>query len=315
MRVTQAGLVEILREFLDVHQLTRSTFAAHRGGQLRFVDLEALIGDDDRSALFRLKERCHALLRPGPENAASASHQEALVDLAVGSLFHEAMKFRENFYQREVYGPRVRELQSEAGLEEKALFDEFEHILGAVSRRLEEGLREAEALLDQTSEQLVLLLSVDPSEGLVSRTLTERTEQVERVFGVVFDDLLARIHGSAVAGYVAAGSSYLSSGYYSEAVATFDIAADRGGDVAEIARLRAYARGMAAYLDRDYGDTVAGLREWSDSEGDDPPALGRLAREVLSRIGQLASGEERERLVGEAAPILARLPTLEPRTS
>ena len=74
-------------------------------------------------------------------------HREALFDLAVGSLFHEAMKLRENLYQREVYGPRVRALRSDAGEENEALFDEFEKMLGAVAQRLDEGLRESETLL------------------------------------------------------------------------------------------------------------------------------------------------------------------------
>ena len=65
--------------------------------------------------------------------------REALFDLAVGSLFHEAMKFRENFYQREVYGPRVRALRTESGAENEALFREFEKILAAVAQRLDEG--------------------------------------------------------------------------------------------------------------------------------------------------------------------------------
>jgi hypothetical protein len=201
----------------------------------------------------------------------------------------------------------VRELRSEAGEEEKALFDEFEKILSAVGRRLEEGLREAEALLNQTAEQLLVLLAVDPG-GLVSRTLTERIEQVESVFGIAFDDLLARLHGSATAGYVSAGASYVASGYYREGILAFEAARARGGNSAELSRRTAYARGMAAYLVRDYPETVAALREWSGYEDDDSAALKGLARDALARIGQLVTGGDRDRLVAEAEAILAQLP-------
>jgi hypothetical protein len=98
-------------------------------------------------------------------------HREALFDLAVGSLFHEAMKFRENFYQREVYGPRVLALRSEAGEEEGALFDEFERIQEGVSARLEEGLIETEGLLERTVEQLRRLLAAHADDPLVARLL------------------------------------------------------------------------------------------------------------------------------------------------
>ena len=99
-----------------------------------------------------------ALFRPAARGKGVAMRRAALFDLAVGSLFHEAMKFRENFYQREVYGPRVRALRSAAGEETDALFQEFEKILGIVSTRLVEGLEETETLLAQTSEQRLRLL-------------------------------------------------------------------------------------------------------------------------------------------------------------
>ena len=108
--------------------------------------------------------------------------REALFDLAVGSLFHEAMKFRENFYQREVYGPRVRALRTESGGENAALFHEFEKILSAVAQRLEEGLHESEALLVRTREQLALLLAEHRSNGFVARCLIENRADVEDVF-------------------------------------------------------------------------------------------------------------------------------------
>jgi hypothetical protein len=48
----------------------------------------------------------------------------------------------------------VRALHTEAGEESKALFDEFEKMLGAVDQRLDEGVRELETLVQQTADQL-----------------------------------------------------------------------------------------------------------------------------------------------------------------
>ena len=151
----------------------RRLFALYRSDELRFEDLEHLVGDDEHSVLFRLKGRCHALFRQEPGRRAVAMRREALFDLAVGSLFHEAMKFRENFYQREVYGPRVRALRTESGAENEALFREFEKILSAVAQRLDEGLHESEALLVQTREQLALLL-VEYSRQRLRHALPDR---------------------------------------------------------------------------------------------------------------------------------------------
>lgn len=307
MRATEPGTVEIIRDFLEAHDLTRALFDRNQNGELRFEQLAELIGDDERSVLYCLKERCHALFRPGPGDAGVPSHHEALVDLAVGSLFHEAMKFRENFYQREVYGPRVRELRShaETGRDAKALFDEFEKILGGVSSRLEEGRQEVEALLAQTAEQLLLLLAAHPGSGLVTRHLRERKVQASQVFGRDFDELLALIHGSAAGGHAAAGSSYLGSGYYEAAIEAYEAAVERGGAREEIEPRIAYARGMSAYLARDYTECVSQLRRWAESRGDDPPTIVRLASEALSRIDQLVGDDaERARLAPELATLL-----------
>jgi hypothetical protein len=171
MRGTRPGLVQIVRDFLAADRLLRDLFARHRAGTLRFEDLRELVGDDEHSVLFRLKERCHTAFRRTSGGDGVGLAREALFDLAVGSLFHEAMKLRENFYQREVYGPRVRALRTRAGKDAALLFEEFDRLLAGVSARLEEGVREVQTLLAQTVEQLRLLLGVQHGDGAVARFL------------------------------------------------------------------------------------------------------------------------------------------------
>jgi hypothetical protein len=282
----------------------RRLFARHRAGELGFEELDEFVADGDRSMLFRLKERCHALFRPRPEGAAVPSHREMLVDLAVGSLYHEAMKFRENLYQHESYGPRVRALRSRAAGESAALFEEFEKIQEAVTHRLEEGLQESEALLDQTAEQLLLLLADTPDGGLIARYLTEHAAVVTEVFGLPLDPLLESIHGSAAKGYEAAGRSCLSSGFYDAAVDAFAASVERDGDRDSLEPLAEYGRGMAAYLAGDFGATVSHLEAWAPARSDHPEEFTRLAHDAVSRIGQLARGDDREQVTEAAVTLL-----------
>src|SRR5215831_5009120 len=95
----------------------------------RFEEVQALAGDTESSALFRLKERCHALFRAG--ELGGDLPRVALFDLAVGSLFHEAMKLRENLYQLQVYAPKVEAARSQAEPGSEELFEEFARILAA----------------------------------------------------------------------------------------------------------------------------------------------------------------------------------------
>jgi hypothetical protein len=305
MRATGPGLVDIAREFLGAHRLMRHLFGRHRAGNLRFGELEALIGDDERSQLFRLKERCHARFRGS--DGGLAAHRDALFDLAVGSLFHEAMKFRESFYQREVYGPRVEALRSRSGAEEAQLFEEFARIQGGVSESLEEGLVETEALLARTVEQLCHLLVAHRDEPLVTRFLVENAADVEEAIGRPVASLLEQMHGDAATGYLVAGRSLLESGYYGEAIRALLEATRHDADAALAEPLLAYARGMEAYLARNYGESVARLSEWANADAARPRPLENLARDAVGRIGQLVQGPERKRVAREAQALHARL--------
>jgi tetratricopeptide (TPR) repeat protein len=308
----RTGLVDIVRDFLDAHERVRRLFARFRSGELRFEELELLVSDDETSVLFRIKECCHTLFRAG---SGVVPHREALFDLAVGSLFHEAMKFRENFYQREVYGPRVRALRSEAGGESDALIREFERILAAGSLRLEEGLQETEALLGRTREQLRVLLREHRENGLVTRYLVENRELVEAVFPLDLEALLAEIHGAAASGYAVAGRSYLKSGHFDEALEAFGAAIERGGSDEEYGPHADYARGMSAYLARDYADAIEKLGLWLDAGGAEGGRLTQLARAAVSRVGQLVPGGAGDPVIADAAALLERLGPPDPATA
>jgi hypothetical protein len=305
------GLVDVVRDFLAAHRELGGLFALYREGRLRFEDLDPVFVDDERSTLFRLKERCHALFRPRPGHPREPRHREMLFDLAVGSLFHEAMKLRESFYQREIYGPRVRKLRAEAGNAADALFDEFEKILSRVSDRLREGVEESEALLAQMRAQLVLLLAEDAGDGLVMRCLIEHRALVEDVFAESVEALFARLHrGEASRGFALAGRSYLESGHYEEAERAFASAASRGGDAAELARHSAYARGMRAYLAGDYAASVAQLGAWTRGATAGDSFLAGLAHAALSKLDRLVQGAERAPVLASAAALVERLAAL-----
>ena len=302
------GFVDVVRDFLSAHRALGRLFALFRAGSLRFEDLGLVFVDDESSVLFRLKERCHSLFRPRPGRAREVRHREVLFDLAVGSLFHEVMKFRENFYQREVYGPQVRALQAQAEPGAAALFLEFEKILDAVSARLGEGLEELEALLGQTRSQLLLLLAEHADDGLVMRCAIEHRDAVEQVFGRDLEALLGELHGGRPdRGFARAGLSYLESGHYAEAERAFASSATHGGDPEELGRQAAYARGMRAYLAGDYAESVAQLEVWARGAAAGEVFLAGLAHAAVSKLERLVQGGDRSAILRAAGNLVARL--------
>lgn len=309
----RSGLVYIVRDFLVAHQDLRRFFASLRDGSLRFDEVETLVGDSERSVLFRIKERCHQLFREHRAEADAVVRREALFDLAIGSLFHEAMKLRENFYQQEIYGPRVESLRDEAGEEARELFAEFERILRGAGVRLGEALAETEALLELTVRQFRLLLIGYRNNGLIARALIEQRELVDAVFPEGLDALLADIHGEAADGYVVAARSYLKSSSFSRALPALAEARKRYEQREDLKRLSSYATGMQAFFDGRYEASLEALAEWVAAGPDESEQRHvALAVNALSRVGKLVSGAAADRLGSEARELLTRLEPLAP---
>lgn len=301
-------LVDIVRDFLGADRLLRELLARYEHGVLRFDEVGALVGDDEASVLFRLKEHCHALFRGGEPAEGSTVRREALFDLAVGSLFHEAMKLRENLYQELVYRPKVRALATSVG-EGDAIFAEFQKILDAASRRLGEARPEVEALLARTREQFRTLLEAHRENGLVTRYLVANAELVAEVFPAGLDALLASIHGSAAAGHEQAARSYLASGYFPEALQVLEAARRRGLATAAFDRLAAYADGMQRYIEGRYPEAIERLEAWlGERPAPDEAAFAKLAHAAAQRIGEVSVAAAPER--SAASALAARLSAL-----
>ncbi len=309
-----AGLVEIARDFVAAYRLARDIGSDYRAGQLDFALVRQLVGDDESSVLFRLKERCHTRFRPRAGEPDLGNPREALFDLAVGALFHEAMKFRETFYQREAYGPKVSLLRDELLEEAGDLFREFERILSAAALRLDEALHETESLLDQTREQFRRLLIEHRRDGFTTRYLIEHAADVEAVFPEGLDPLLAQIHGDAASGWALAGRSYLDSGAFEAAVAALGEACQRDPERSgPWRRMRGYAEGMLAYLHGRYEETVERIGAWLDGppSSDERPYLV-LAADMATHLGQLAEESGQPALREPAEALSRRLADLVP---
>jgi len=303
--------VQLLREFLGAHAELQGIFSTYSDAEIPFPRIRALVGDDDRAVLYRLKEKSHALFR-AHGLANRAVRREALFDLAVGSLFHEAMKLRETLYQRQVYAPRVASLRSAADEESDALFDEFDRILDNSVARLGEVAGEVRALLVQTRDQLRRLLVARAGDRAVTRCLLSRREQVDATFPEGFLGILEAMHGDEVTGLVAGARAQLESAYFIEGGATLREAGQApSAPHEELQQLRLYAEGMQAILDEDYSSAITTLEAWADlSAHVEEREFSRLAAAVLGRVGRLVEeDEEGARLVDAAKRLQLRLET------
>lgn len=286
--------VQLLREFLVAHAELTEILETQSPDEISFASVRALVGDDNHSVLFRLKQRSHALFRSDGAHRSQAVRREALFDLAIGSLFHEAMKLRESLYQREFYAPRVASLKAASSEDPDELFFEFERILEKSSARLFEVVAEVRILLAQTRDQLRRLLIERAADRVVARFLLRKRDAVSAAFVEGLEGLLEAMYGDVRAGLIEAARSLLESAYFVEASQTLREAARSGDeDLPEIKLLLLYSEGMQAFLDGDYRTSLSLLEDWADAGA--PCAqreFARLATCALSRLDRLVEDDE-----------------------
>ena len=300
-----AAVVDIARDFLAVHRELRGIAAHEAAGALRFAEVRDFVGDDERSALFRLKERCHALFRVDGENGEGEIGASALFDLAVGSLFHEAMKLRENLYQADVYAPKVAALRARGVADSSGLLVEFDKLVASARVRLAESVAEARVLLSQTTAQFRVLLRSQSANGLLARFAVENAAALADAFGCGEDAALAETYGSTSAAWQRAAWSYLEGGFFADAEMALAKAASSGARGPDVARQSSFARGMSAYLAGRYDTAVAELAAWLEAA----PSGAELR---LAPIAAAAMGGARKLVAADPA-LAARVTALEER--
>ena len=301
--------MEIVRDYLYSYIRFQSIYKKYKAQTLSFDDIEEFVTDKDPTVpLFNLKESCHMLFRYQGEE--QCSDEEKLLDLAVGSIFHEAMKLRENLYQLTVYKPRYLQIQNsrQSSAYEKNLLQEFMKIGAKTEKRLAESMTETKRLLRDTLEQLAHLLPRYKDNAVLLKFLLRNKELLQQVFGrrrglKIIADMFPGGLGEA---YDVEGRSYLASEHYDLAAEFFSQAQkykihDRG-----IKGLYLYARGMDGYYKNRYQDTLRSfykLLPLVTAFGDGKGYLEKV-EEVCRKIGREYL-EDKRRKLGNVALQLA----------
>lgn len=292
IRVTERDkdrkVVEIVKLFLRSAIFYRKLFADYQNGNLKFDDVQELVDDKGQSMLFNLKRNCQVLFR----NNDHSTEQEMLFDLAIGSIFHEAMIIRENCYQLEAYMPKVSELKKKAVKtpHEKRFLKEENVILARAGKRLSEGLKETNNLIINALEQLKDLLASYSENGLLTRFLLEEEGLVEEAFGKgSLNGILSSMYKRGrLEGLIVAARSYHKSGYNDKAREMASRALTISSDNS-ILFLYLFYSGMKAYYDGDLGAAIEDLRQAKELGADLPDGKENLEKieSVESKILQL----------------------------
>jgi len=260
-RVKEIEIVELVRVFLKSALMFADVVRGYRQGNLKFSTVESLVDVTRSSPLFDLKERCHALFRY--QDAEVCDEKEKLLDLTIGSIFHEAMKLKESLYQLEVYGPRYLELERRLGnpLPERE-FHRFRKIKSRAEQGLNEGIEDLKELFRDVTEQLGELLREYSKNQFLTRFLLENRSVVQKVYGKrgVERIFASMFKGGIDEAYWSAGHSYLGSQYFDLAHRVFQRALTRHPEDEKLKFMCQFAGGASSYYANDYQKALQKFR-------------------------------------------------------
>lgn len=194
--------------------------------------LDRMIGTEtNKGMLWQLKDLCHQVW---PEREQGYDVHGSLLDWLLGSVFHEAMKLKENIYLLNTYGPtamRMRGMPEASSMQVLRPSGSFprlskmvdaETLIRRIAADVVDQMEQIGFLLGQANFILRMMMPDMTANLLVIRLLVEKEVLVRRSWGESIEELFTDMFaGSAAQGFCAAGRSYLSAQWYVQALDMF----------------------------------------------------------------------------------------------
>lgn len=216
----------------------------------------------EKGPLWQLKELCH---RVWPEDEPGKNIEASLIDRLMGSIFHEAVRLREDVYILNSYGADAFRDHTTDGIkgcseqQERSPVSRLSRVMdkkGLIERIAVDVMRQMEQLaflFGQTNNMLRTLLAGLSENLLLVRFLVEQEDMVQDLWG---EELAALFHdmfsGAPEQGFCAAGRSYMSGQWYTRALVMYRRALElecRCDEATEkIAELEALIQENSAFL-------------------------------------------------------------------
>jgi tetratricopeptide (TPR) repeat protein len=276
-------LLKIVRELLLSDIAFQEILKKHQKGSFQFSDIVHWVDDKGQTLLYDLKEQCHYLFR---DRGKRPRHRnEWLLDLVIGSIFHEAMKLKENIYQLEIYRPRYLQHKLEARKKgyEKDYIQQFERIISRAEQGVVDGIEETQSLFRDAMAQLIDVFKENAKNTFFVRFLLEHQTLLQRVYGSkrmreIFDRLFEK---GLLDAYDLAGRSYLQSEHYDLASIYFVKGLKLDSRSNDLQFLLNFSLGMNAYYNNTYSKALSHFRK-----------LVHLPSSVIGRKEYLKKAEE-----------------------
>jgi hypothetical protein len=171
------------------------------------------------------------------------------VDWLIGSVFHEAMKLKENIYLLNTYGPAGVQisqrperhfpglLHQPSSTPQMSQMLDVQGLISRVAGDVQSQIEQIGHLLGQTNYILRMMMPELNNNPLVVRLLVEREELIHIFWGERLEELFSDMfHDNPAAGFCLAGRSYMESQWYNQALTVYEraLAIDSNCEIALI---------------------------------------------------------------------------------
>jgi hypothetical protein len=189
--------------------------------EVSFAEIEQLVGTESRKGpLWRLKDTCHRLWR---QVDFQKEINGRLLDWIMGSLFHEAMKLKENAYISQHYRPLAEKMACPPGDGERMICGmDFERLLWRTADESSRQMENLSLMFGRANYLLRLLMKEQSDNVILLRYLIENEQVVVQLWSESLRELFQDMFfGAPEHGYCAAARSYLTDHWQEQALATY----------------------------------------------------------------------------------------------
>jgi len=190
-------------------------------GTVEFGMLKELVGIEiNKGLLWRMKDTAHHVFRNDPHSRLSGQ----FLDWAMGYIFHEAIKLKEDAYQKQNYAPWFHKLyEGDLNESEKDITEQLFLVLNQTEESMRREIDRIRFIIAKCRQLLPLYLKRYSDNVLLARYIFSQNKLVRTVFGDEYDDLMAAIYDDEPERmYILASQSLRMGGWMEEASQAVD---------------------------------------------------------------------------------------------
>ncbi len=186
---------DLFKFFCQSCELLELQFASFDAdGTVDFSLLRDLLGVEmNKGLLWRMKDTAHHVFRNDPHSQLGGQ----FLDWAMGYIFHETIKLKEDAYQKQNYAPWFHKLhEGDLSGSEKDITDQFFLVLNQTEESMRREIDRIRFIIDKCRQLLPYYLHRYSENVLLARYIFSQNELVRAVFKDEYDSLILAIYST-----------------------------------------------------------------------------------------------------------------------